>query len=159
MKADLVVINAGQLVTAAGYSGRPKRGSELAELGIITDGAVAVKEGLITAVGATAAVMEQVEAAEGATLIDAGGKVVLPGLVDPHTHLIFAGSREDEFEMKIKGAAYLDILAKGGGILSTVRSTRAAGEAELVRVGKKYLAEMLFQGTTTACLLYTSRCV
>lgn len=150
MKADLVVINAGQLVTAAGYSGRPKRGSELAELGIITDGAVAVKEGLITAVGATAAVMEQVEAAEGATLIDAGGKVVLPGLVDPHTHLIFAGSREDEFEMKIKGAAYLDILAKGGGILSTVRSTRAAGEAELVRVGKKYLAEMLFQGTTTA---------
>jgi imidazolonepropionase len=150
VKADLVVINAGQLVTAAGYSGRPKRGSELAELGIITDGAVAVKEGLITAVGATAAVMEQVEAAEGATLIDAGGKVVLPGLVDPHTHLIFAGSREDEFEMKIKGAAYLDILAKGGGILSTVRSTRAAGEAELVRVGKKYLAEMLFQGTTTA---------
>lgn len=150
MKADLVVINAGQLVTAAGYSGRPKRGSELAELGIITDGAVAVKEGLITAVGATAAVMEQVEAAEGATLIDAGGKVVLPGLVDPHTHLIFAGSREDEFEMKIRGAAYLDILAKGGGILSTVRSTRAAGEAELVRVGKKYLAEMLFQGTTTA---------
>lgn len=150
MKADLVVINAGQLVTAAGYSGRPKRGSELAELGIITDGAVAVKEGLITAVGATAAVMEQVEAAEGATLIDAGGKVVLPGLVDPHTHLIFAGSREDEFEMKIRGAAYLDILAKGGGILSTVRSTRAAGEAELVRVGKKYLAEMLSQGTTTA---------
>ncbi len=150
MKADLVVINAGQLVTAAGYSGRPKRGSELAELGIITDGAVAVKEGLITAVGATAAIMEQVEAAEGATLIDAGGKVVLPGLVDPHTHLIFAGSREDEFEMKIRGAAYLDILAKGGGILSTVRSTRAAGEAELVRVGKKYLAEMLSQGTTTA---------
>ena len=149
MKADLVVINAGQLVTAAGYSGRPKRGSELAELGIITDGAVAVKEGLITAVGTTTAIMEQVEAAEGATLIDAGGKVVLPGLVDPHTHLIFAGSREDEFEMKIRGAAYLDILAKGGGILSTVRSTRAAGEAELVRVGKKYLAEMLSQGTTT----------
>lgn len=149
MKADLVVINAGQLVTAAGYSESPKRGSELAELGIITDGAVAVKEGLITAVGTTTAIMEQVEAAEGATLIDAGGKVVLPGLVDPHTHLIFAGSREDEFEMKIRGAAYLDILAKGGGILSTVRSTRAAGEAELVRVGKKYLAEMLSQGTTT----------
>lgn len=150
MKADLIVKNAGQLITVAGHSERPKRGSELAELGIIADGAVAAKEGLIVAAGATAAVMEQVELTEVTTLIDAGGKVVLPGLVDPHTHLVFAGSREDEFEMKIKGAAYLDILAKGGGILSTVRATRAAGEADLIRAGKKYLAEMLFQGTTTA---------
>ncbi|HOA35077.1 MAG TPA: imidazolonepropionase [Bacillota bacterium] len=150
MKADFAVINAGQLITAAGYSERPKRGPELNELGIINDGAVAAKEGLIVAAGSTADVMKQVELTGDAMLIDAGGKVVLPGLVDPHTHLVFAGSREDEFEMKIKGAAYLDILARGGGILSTVRSTRAAGEDELIRIGEKYLAEMLSQGTTTA---------
>ena len=149
MKADFAVINAGQLVTVAGYSRRPKRGPELDELGIIKDGAVAAKDGLIVAAGPTDEVMRQVELAD-ALVIDAGGKVVLPGLVDPHTHLVFAGTREDEFEMKIKGAAYLDILARGGGILSTVRSTRAAGEEELIRIGRKYLAEMLSQGTTAA---------
>jgi len=149
VKADFAVINAGQLVTVAGYSRRPKRGPELDELGIIKDGAVAAKDGLIVAAGPTDEVMRQVELAD-ALVIDAGGKVVLPGLVDPHTHLVFAGTREDEFEMKIKGAAYLDILARGGGILSTVRSTRAAGEEELIRIGRKYLAEMLSQGTTAA---------
>lgn len=150
MKADLIVKNAGQLVTAAGHSARPKRRSQMSELGLIRGGAVAAHEGLITAVGTTAAVMERVEPAEGALIIDAGGKVVLPGLVDPHSHLVFAGTRENEFEMKIRGAAYLDILAGGGGILSTVRATRAASEAELVETGKKYAAEMLAQGTTTA---------
>mgnify|MGYP000880171045 CR=1 FL=1 len=150
MKTDLVVKNAGQLVTVAGHSKKAKRGGDLGELAIISGGAVAVRDGLITAVGKTGAVMEQVELTGDGQIIDAGGKVVLPGLVDPHTHLVFAGSREDEFEMKIKGAAYLDILARGGGILSTVRSTRAADESELVRIGKKYLAEMLSQGTTTA---------
>jgi len=150
VKTDLVVKNAGQLVTVAGHSKKAKRGGDLGELAIISGGAVAVRDGLITAVGKTGAVMEQVELTGDGQIIDAGGKVVLPGLVDPHTHLVFAGSREDEFEMKIKGAAYLDILARGGGILSTVRSTRAADESELVRIGKKYLAEMLSQGTTTA---------
>jgi len=150
VKADLVVKNAGQLVTVAGHSKKAKRGRDLGELAIISGGAVAVRDGLITAVGKTGAVMEQIELTGDGRIIDAGGKVVLPGLVDPHTHLVFAGSREDEFEMKIKGSAYLDILAQGGGILSTVRSTRAAGESELAGIGKKYLAEMLSQGTTTA---------
>lgn len=150
VKADLLVKNVGQLVTVAGCSWKPKRGSELAEPGIINDGAVAAREGLITYVGSAAGVPEQVELMEGAAVIDAGGKVLLPGLVDPHTHLVFAGSREDEFEMKIKGAAYLDILAGGGGILSSVRATRAAAEGDLVKVGRKYLSEMLGQGTTTA---------
>ncbi len=150
MKADLLVINAGQLVTVAGHSENPKRGTELAEPGIITGGAVAAKDGFIVATGITETVMEEVKLTEGALIIDAGGRVVLPGLVDPHTHLVFAGSREDEFEMKIKGAAYLDILAGGGGILSSVRATRAATEEELVGIGRKYLIEMLAQGTTTA---------
>lgn len=83
-------------------------------------------------------------------LIDAGGKVVLPSLVDPHTHLVFAGYCEDEFEMKIKGAVYLDILTEGVGILSAVRATRAAGETDLIQAGEKYFDEMLSQGTTTA---------
>lgn len=91
MKADFAVINAGQLITAAGYSERPKRGPELNELGIINDGAVAAKEGLIVAAGSTADVMKQVELTGDAMLIDAGGKVVLPGLVDPHTHLVLQG--------------------------------------------------------------------
>ena len=150
MKADLLVKNAGQLVTVAGYSRKAKRGQELAELGIIGDGAVAARAGVIIAVGPTAEVLAKVELEEGAKVIDAEGKVVLPGLVDPHTHVVFAGTRENEFEMKLKGAAYLDILVGGGGILSTVRATRAASEAELVELGKKYLAEMLAQGTTTA---------
>lgn len=150
MKADLLVKNAGQLVTVAGYSKKAKRGRALGELNIIGDGAVAARDGVIIAVGSTAEVLAKVEPAGDAKIIDAGGKVVLPGLVDPHTHVVFAGSRESEFEMKIKGAAYLDILAGGGGILSTVRATRAAGEAELAGIGRKYLAEMLAQGTTTA---------
>lgn len=150
MKADLIVKNAGQLITASGHSAKPKRCSELTEIGLIEGGAVAAYGGLITGVGTTAAVMKQVEPAEDALIIDAGGKVVLPGLVDPHSHLVFAGTRENEFEMKIRGTAYLDILAGGGGILGTVRATRAAEEAELVRIGEKYIGEMLAQGTTTA---------
>lgn len=150
MRADLIVKNAGQLVTVAGYSSKPKRRAEMAELGLIEGGAVAAYKGLITAVGTTAAVMEQVEPAAGAAIIDAGGMVVLPGLIDPHSHLVFAGTRESEFEKKIKGAAYLDILGSGGGILSTVRATRAADEAGLVEIGGKYITEMLAQGTTTA---------
>ncbi len=150
MKADLIVKNAGQLVTASGHSAKPKRRSELAELGLIEGGAVAAYRGLVTGVGTTAAVMKRVEPTDDALIIDAGGKVVLPGLVDPHSHLVFAGTRESEFEMKIKGAAYLDILAGGGGILGTVRATRAAEEIELVRIGEKYISEMLAQGTTTA---------
>lgn len=150
IKADLLVKNAGQLVTVAGHSKKAKRGPALAELGLIEGGAVAAMKGVIVAVGGTAAVLEQVQLIAESTVVDARGKVVLPGLVDPHTHIVFAGSRESEFEMKIKGAAYLDILAGGGGILSTVRATRAASEAQLAEKGKTYLEEMLAQGTTTA---------
>ncbi|KKM12793.1 imidazolonepropionase [Clostridiales bacterium PH28_bin88] len=149
-KADLLLLHAGQLVTVAGDSAGPKRGAEMAQLGVIQDGAVAVKEGTIVYVGTTREVLEQVETHPGTRVVDAGGKVVLPGLVDPHTHLVFAGSREHELELKLQGMGYLDILKAGGGILSTVRATRAAGKAELIKTAGKYLDQMLSQGTTTA---------
>jgi imidazolonepropionase len=149
IEADFLLINAGQLITAGGNSDHPKRGDQLAEIGLINDGAVAARDGVIVAVGPTSDLRQSVELMEGALLIRARGKVVLPGLVDPHTHLVFAGSREHELEMKIQGASYLEILARGGGILDTVRSTRAAEHEELIRIGREYLDEMLAQGTTT----------
>jgi imidazolonepropionase len=150
MRADFLLINAGQLVTVAGNSDHPKRGDELSEIAVITDGAVAARDGVIAAVGTTSELQDRVELEEDAVVIDAQGKVVLPGLVDPHTHVVFAGSREHELEMKIQGMPYLEILARGGGILDTVRSTREASCEDLVRTAAKYLVEMLAQGTTTA---------
>jgi imidazolonepropionase len=147
--ADLVVAHAAQLVTVAGFSDRPKRGAELSELGMIADGAVAITGGRIAAVGPTEAVLREVGVDDGTRVIDASGRLVLPGLVDPHTHLIFAGSREYELAMKLAGASYMEIHARGGGILDTVRSTRDASLETLVAAGKKYLGQMLEQGTTT----------
>jgi imidazolonepropionase len=150
VRADFLLTNAGQLVTVAGNSDRPKRREELSEISVVTDGAVAARDGMIIAVGSSSDIQESVELEEDAVVVDAAGKVVLPGLVDPHTHVVFAGSREHELEMKIQGVPYLEILARGGGILDTVRSTRAASREELFRAGEKYLDEMLAQGTTTA---------
>lgn len=149
-KADLIVRNAEQLVTVAGASNSPKRGAAMSQIGVVENGAVAVRGEKIVAVGETPEVLEQVEASTETRIIDASGKVVLPGLVDPHTHLVFAGSREYELDMKLQGMGYLDILAKGGGILDTVRATRAASRQELIDASRKYLEQMLVQGTTTA---------
>ncbi|MGB9802626.1 MAG: amidohydrolase family protein, partial [Desulfofundulus sp.] len=149
-KVDLLVSHAAQLVTVSGNSGAPKRGRGMSEIGVIPDGAVAARDGVIIDVGTTEEVLGRTELAEDGVLVDATGKVVLPGLVDPHTHLIFAGSRQHEFEMKIRGKGYLEILAAGGGILNTVKATRAATCDELIAVGEKYLGEMLAHGTTTA---------
>lgn len=149
-KADLLVCHAGQLVTVAGNSAVPKRGQEMSRIGVIKDGAVAAADGTIVAVGTTAEVMAQVETCPETRIVDAAGRLVLPGLVDPHTHLVFAGSRENEFELKIKGMSYLDILRQGGGILRTVRETRAASRKDLFAIGRRHLDQMLNQGTTTA---------
>ena len=121
-KADLIVHNAGQLVTCSS-GGKLKRGSEMLDVGIIANGAVATVDGKVAAVGTSDEIMSSFEAAEH---IDVGGRVVCPGFVDPHTHIVYAGDRLNEFELKIKGAEYLDILAAGGGIISTVRQTREA---------------------------------
>src|SRR5690349_8057736 len=118
---DLLVRNAAQLVTPLGVEAAC--GSAMRHVHILSDAAVLVRDGLIAWVGASAAVPPL---AEGTVQIDATGKVVLPGFVDSHTHLIFAGSREGEFEQRLAGATYQEIAARGGGIQATVTSVRAA---------------------------------
>ena len=113
-----------------------------------SDGALAIAEGRIVAVGTTAELRDLAESAT--QVIDASGKAVLPGFVDAHTHVVFAGDRVDEFERRLAGATYLEIMAAGGGIMSTVRATRAASEDQLVAESAARLRQMLAHGTTTA---------
>jgi len=150
MKTTLLIKNANQVVTSRGASGKPLIGEDLKDLSVIEDGAVAVQGDKIKVVGPTAAVLNLVETDESTRMIDASGKVVLPGLVDPHTHVVFGGSREHELALKLQGVPYLEILARGGGILNSVEATRAASEEELIKSGIKYCRQMLAQGTTTA---------
>jgi imidazolonepropionase len=143
---DLIIAHARELVTVSGNG--PRRGADMADIGIIADGAVAVEGGRIAAVGPSADIIEQ---ASGSTrVIDAAGRVVMPGFVDAHTHLVFAGDRAGEFELRLRGATYLDILASGGGILSTVRATRESDKPVLLETARRRLATMLSCGTTTA---------
>ncbi|HEV8339825.1 MAG TPA: imidazolonepropionase [bacterium] len=147
--ADLLLVHAGELLTLAGGpqgAEGPRTGEGLTDLGLIRDGAVAIADGLITAVGTTADLLEFVHAAE---TVDARGRVVLPGFIDPHTHLLFAGSRAEEFERRLRGATYLEIAAAGGGILHTVAQTRLADERALVEAGAVRLTRMLAHGSTT----------
>lgn len=150
MNADLIVKNAAQVVTARGASKTPLSGEKQQELTVIEDGAVAVSGDKIIAVGTTDNVLSGVQTGPQTRVIDASGQVVLPGLVDPHTHVVFGGSREHELTLKLQGVPYLEILAGGGGILSSVEATRAASKEELIERGIKYCSQMLAQGTTTA---------
>ena len=140
---DLLIHSAAQVVTCAGG---PKRGAALGDAGVIADGAVAVDGGLIVAAGPSAAVRARYR---GRRELDATGKVICPGFVDCHTHLVFGGERVAEFERKLAGVTYQELLAAGGGILSTMRATRAASLEELVTTGKERLHAMLRLGTTT----------
>jgi len=144
-QADLLIHSAAQLLTLASAGG-PQRGAELGRLGIIEDGAVAVCDGQVLLTGSTASIRAQVEATHE---IDAGGRVVMPGFIDPHTHVVFAGERADEFEQRIAGASYMDIMAAGGGIMSTVRATRQATVDELVAQSRLRLDTLLAHGSTT----------
>jgi len=139
---DTIITNIGTLVTPEGKTARC--GKAQGEVKTLTNAAIGVKDGLIAYVG------EASNAPEARETIDAGGRLVTPGLVDAHTHLVFGGWRHNELDLKLKGASYLDILAAGGGILSSVRSTRAASEDELVERGIAFTKEMLAHGVTTA---------
>lgn len=139
-KNEFVVENC-RLVTLAGAA-RPRVGTEMRELSIIPDGAMLVSDGRIAATGKRGELRSE-------RVVDAGGRVVLPGFVDAHTHPVFAGNRADEYEMRARGATYAEIAAKGGGIRSTVRKTREASEEELTAAASRYWNWFLRGGTTT----------
>ncbi len=143
VEVDLVIKNAQELVTLS-----PSLKEE-SGLGIIRHGAVAIKKGRIFWIGRTEELSREFSLNRDGREIDATGKVVMPGLIDAHTHLIFAGSREDEFELRIQGLSYQEIAGRGGGILSTVEATRKASFDELFFLGKKRLDRMLSKGVTT----------
>lgn len=145
-KIDLLVHTIGQLCTIPSHEGGPQRGNELGDLSLIEDAAIAIHEGEIVAIGKD----DDLRALyTGATTLDAQGKLVTPGLVDPHTHLIWAGERSGEFERRIAGATYQDIMAAGGGINRTVRDTRQADANTLIEQAKPRLNAMLAHGSTT----------
>lgn len=140
----MLIHSATQLLTLVGG---PQRGRSLGSLGIIENGAVLVRDEKIVAVGKT----DELRAAyPNEPSLDASGSVVMPGFVDPHTHLIWGGDRAREFEMRLEGAKYLDILAAGGGIISTVRATRTASIESLIAQTRPRLLRMFATGTTTA---------
>ena len=143
---NLCIVNIGQLVTLSGPA-RSRAGPELRDLRIIADGALLIEDGRITAAGTYADLRSRI--APDATVIDADRRCVTPGFVDAHTHLVFAGNRADEFEKRIAGATYQEIAAAGGGILRTVKLTRAASEDELLAATRRHRDWMLRGGTTT----------
>ncbi|MCB8980138.1 MAG: imidazolonepropionase [Ardenticatenaceae bacterium] len=143
--ADLLIHSAAQVVTCA--SDVPKRGAAMQDVGLITDGAVVVKDGRILAIGPTESIRERYSAVQ---MMNASGQVVCPGFVDPHTHVVYAGDRIGEFEQRIRGATYMEIMAAGGGIVSTMRATRASSVDDLVEATLPRLEQMLRLGTTTA---------
>jgi imidazolonepropionase len=144
----LIIDSAKEVVTVAGDNRFPRKGEGLKDIGLVEDGSVVLKDGMILDVGPKRDVMSSLDIRD-ATVIDASGKVVMPGLVDPHTHLVFAGSRERELRWKIEGASYTDITERGGGIISTMNATRDATFDDLFKTAADRLTTMLRHGTTT----------
>ncbi|MBS3782454.1 MAG: imidazolonepropionase [Candidatus Thermoplasmatota archaeon] len=146
MSVELIVKNCSELHTMRGPR-RARVGEEMKNTGLIEDGALAVDEDKILDVGNTKEIEKKYDAEK---IVDASGKTVIPGFVDPHTHLVYAGSREDELIMKIRGKTYMEILEAGGGISRTVKATRSASKEELKEAMRKRMDKMLEYGTTTA---------
>ena len=146
MSESFAIVNCSQLVTLAGAH-RPRTGGDLRQLAIIEDGAMLVRGGYIEAAGRRREIGSLING--DCEVIDAGRRVVMPGFVDAHTHPVFAGMRANEFEQRASGATYREIAARGGGIRSTVRTTRNASQSDLVKAGKRYADWFLRTGTTT----------
>ena len=145
MHCDLIIHNIGQLVTCRSDNG-PRKGVAMSDIGMVKDGAIAIKNGFVIEVGTSADLLSRNESGN---LLDAEGRVVMPGFVECHTHIVYGGNRLDEFELRIQGADYLEILAAGGGILNTVSKTRHSSLEELVMTGKKRLSKLIRNGVTT----------
>jgi len=143
MDKIMLIHSASQLLT---IQGGPQRGLDIGELNIIPDGAVLIEEDKIVAVGTTRQLKEKYPHE---TTLDVGGKVLLPGFVDPHTHVVWAGDRAAEFELRLQGKTYMEILTAGGGILSTVNATRTASLERLISETRARLDTMFLYGTTT----------
>ena len=146
MSNSLLISGAAQIVTVRGRG--PRRGKALSEIGVVRNGAILVRDGLIVAVGPSSKI-EKLKESKKAEKIDVGGRVVLPGFVDAHTHLIHAASRAEEYELKIRGASYEEIARKGGGILNSVKKLRAATAEELKNRARGFLEKFAEYGTTT----------
>jgi imidazolonepropionase len=140
----MLIHSAAQLLTLAGG---PQRGADFGHLGIIEDGAVLVRGDTVKEVGTTAHLRSTYP---DETSLDVSGKVVMPGLIDPHTHLVWAGDRAAEFEMRLQGKTYMEIMAAGGGIVSTVRETRQANPDALLAQTRARAESIFRHGTTTA---------
>jgi imidazolonepropionase len=146
---DLLIRNARQLLTIQSSQKGPRTKERLEELGIVQDGAIAVSDGKIVAVGKTQDVLKEVKVDGETKVIDAATKVVLPGFVDCHTHPVFAATREEEFDMRVRGKSYQEIAAAGGGIKSSVKALRSKSKQELIEFAVPYLDRLLSYGTTT----------
>lgn len=145
-RADILIINAKELLTLSGYDHPRRSAVEMNDLGLIRGGGIAIGNGLIQAAGNTAEIVNNYSAER---VIDASGKVVMPGFVDPHTHPVFYNTRENEFEMRILGKSYVEISQTGGGIRSSIAAVREASEDELYHLARKRILKMIGQGTTT----------
>ncbi|WP_243292940.1 imidazolonepropionase [Bacillus sp. FJAT-47783] len=146
----IFIRNANELITLKGSSHAPLTGEKMSELHIIENGSVWIEDGKIVAVGTDEELQQQFEdRLQEAQVIDATGKTVTPGLVDPHTHIVYAGSRENEFNMRLNGATYMEIMNADGGIHATTRATREADEETLFNESKRRLDQFLQHGVTT----------
>ena len=145
MKVDMMISNIKQLITLRGTP-QPKTGKEMEDLSIIEDGAIAIDKGKIVAVGKSPEIDQNFTTPN---FVNARHKVVMPGFVDPHTHPVFVNTRENEFEMRIKGKSYVEISQSGGGIRSSINSVRKASEEELFELSYKRIKKMISNGTTT----------
>ena len=146
MNGNIIIKNSSQLVTFSGFEAR--QGKDMSDLKIINDGAVVIEKGIIKAVGKTCDILAGFDESKFA-VIDAGGKAVLPGFVDSHTHFVFGGYRAEEFSWRLRGDSYMEIMERGGGIVNTVLATREAKKDELIEAGRKRLDSMLSFGVTT----------
>ncbi|HPU30632.1 MAG TPA: imidazolonepropionase [Syntrophorhabdaceae bacterium] len=146
MNRNLIIKDAAELVTVSGYAA--KKGKEMSSLNVIHNGSLVIENGIITRIGKTDDVLDGLETSR-FVVIDAKGKSVLPGFIDPHTHFIFAGYRAYEFSWRLSGISYMEIMKRGGGIKNSVSETRKATLDELINLGKHRLDSMLSMGVTT----------